>query len=707
MAKPGRNDPCPCGSGKKYKQCCGNAQNVAIAPPGGRSSPAAAPRTLAAFQAAAQLFQAGQLDQAEAACRKILQNEPNQPDTLDLLGGIAHALNNHERAIDLIGRAIKSAPSRVIFHFHLALAYTAANKLDEAVACYQNTLALQPDLAEAQNNLGVILRQQGQGEKARACFQHAIAAKPGYAEAHYNLGRVFKDRGKWAEAAQCFQKALSLQPDSLNAHLSLASAQITMGMFDEAVSCYEKILSLHPGYPGAKVLKLLAMPLILPSKREWIASRREEVSRQLEEFRAQGLRLNDPYKEVGICNFNLAYQGLNDRELQREIAQFYLHACPQLDWTAPHVGKKPLAGKLRIGLCSGFFYNHTMGKLTQGLIDKLDRSRFEVVVIHSTPGKRDPMSQAIDQAADLAVRLPADLFAAREQIAALELDALFYPDIGMDPLTYYLAFSRLAPVQAVSWGHPVTTGIPNVDYFLSSRLVEPEDAQAHYSEKLVEFEHLPSYYLRPQPVKNLGRAELGLPAETRLYVCPQSLFKFHPDFDAVLGELLRRDPEGTLVLISGSNTHWDVLLQQRFAQAFPDVADRVVFMHRMPNASFMAMLAVADAVLDPPFFGGGNTSYESFSVGAPIVTWPGPFMRGRVTSGCYQSMGFTDLIAHSNEEYISLAIRLAHDSEFHHYCKNEILQRSQALYENSACIKEMEDFFHHAVALATEKTSGL
>lgn len=659
---------------------------------------------MTAFQEAARLHQAGQLDRAEAACRKILQSDPNQPDTLHLLGWIAHSKGNSEMGAELIRQAIRSAPGRAVYYFNLGLVNTAANKLDEAAACYQSAISFKPVYAEAHNNLGVIFDQQGQREKAISCYRQAIVANSAFAEAFYNLGSVLlKIHGKLNEAVLCFQKALALKPNYIKAHLDLAIALKDMGMFDEAIACYEKILRNHPDNPGIKALKLLSMPIILPSSREWIAAQREEIGRQLAELQAQGLRINDPFKEISLSNFYLAYQGLNDRELQQQIAQFYLHVCPNLDWTAPHVGRKMPGKKLRLGICSSYLHSHTIGNLTQGLIDKIDRERFEIIVIHSALGKRDHVSQAIDSSAELAIRIPADLFAAREQIAALQLDLLFYPDIGMDPLTYYLAFARLAPVQAVSWGHPVTTGIPNIDYFLSSRLIEPEDAQAHYSEKLVEFEHLPSYYHRPEPIKPLTRAELGLPTDARLYVCPQSLFKFHPDFDSVLGELLRRDPEGHLILISGWSTHWDSLLQARFAKAFPDVIDRVGFMHRLPHPRFVALLGIADAVLDPPFFGGGNTSYESFSVGAPIVTWPGPFMRGRVTSGCYQSMGFTDLIAHSNEEYISLAIRLANDSEFHHYCKNEILRRSDALYENSASVKEMEDFFRHAVATSTNK----
>ena len=86
---------------------------------------------------------------------------------------------------------------------------------------------------------------------------------------------------------------------------------------------------------------------------------------------------------------------------------------------------------------------------------------------------------------------------------------------------------------------------------------------------------------------------------------------------------------------------------------------------------------MADVILDPPFFGGGNTSYEAFAMGLPIVTWPGSFMRGRVTEGCYRQMGFTELVADSLDSYVEIALRLANDDVWRERVKNEIAARSR------------------------------
>jgi predicted O-linked N-acetylglucosamine transferase (SPINDLY family) len=344
---------------------------------------------------------------------------------------------------------------------------------------------------------------------------------------------------------------------------------------------------------------------------------------------------------------------------------------------------------------------HTIGKLTRGLIANLSRERFEVVVFQG--GVRDPMGAAIAATADRAEWMPPSLDGAREQIADAHLDLLFYPDIGMDTLTYFLAFGRLAPVQVVTWGHPVTTGVPGVDYFVSAEALEPAGAEGEYTERLVRLSHLPTYYYRPpDPAAAPDRGRLGLPEDAHLYVCPQSLFKLHPDFDGIVGEILRRDGKGRLVLLEGQAAHWAECVRGRLARACPDVVERVVFVPRQSFEGFQNLLQVADVVLDPVHFTGGNSTYEGLALGAPIVTWPSGRMRGRVTYGCYRQMGWEELVAESHEGYVERAVRVATDREWRAAVCARIRETSGVLYEDRTPVRELEAFFETAVAAARE-----
>ena len=152
------------------------------------------------------------------------------------------------------------------------------------------------------------------------------------------------------------------------------------------------------------------------------------------------------------------------------------------------------------------------------------------------------------------------------------------------------------------------------------------------------------------------------------------------------------------MLIEGQTfDHWAKLLLKRFRRNFPDTVDRICFLKAMPTKDFLSLLMIADALLEPPYFGGGNTSYESFACGVPIVTWPGPFMRGRVTLGCYQQMGVLDCVASDAQSYVDIAFRLANDRAWKNQIRNKIRANDDAIFENMEAIRELERFFEESV----------
>ena len=206
------------------------------------------------------------------------------------------------------------------------------------------------------------------------------------------------------------------------------------------------------------------------------------------------------------------------------------------------------------------------------------------------------------------------------------MDAILYADVGMDAFSYFLAFARLAPVQCVTWGHPVTTGISTVDYFISGCDLEIDDAEQHYSEKLVRLPGLPTYYQRPdRPSETIGIR----PAECRAEdasICPQTLFKLHPDFDGLIASLLRANRRGTWHSSRPINPP-DRKAPPQAGRKLPRCAIANSFPAADVPGTFPGSLASADVILDPLHFSGGNTTFEALAMGTPIVTLPGTFMR--------------------------------------------------------------------------------
>jgi predicted O-linked N-acetylglucosamine transferase (SPINDLY family) len=319
------------------------------------------------------------------------------------------------------------------------------------------------------------------------------------------------------------------------------------------------------------------------------------------------------------------------------------------------------------------------------------------------------MSRAIDAAADGVLRLPVGLADARAAIDALELDVLFYQDIGLEMQSYLLSFARLAPVQCVSFGHPNTTGVPNMDWFVSNTLFETPDAASHYSERLFLLDDLPTlaYYHRPaRPAQRPDRSLLGLPRSGTVYLCPQTLFKMHPDMDSLFAGILRNDPDGWIVLIRGSVARWVQLLQERFAQSMPDVARRVVFIDPLPSDGFLSLLAAADVVLDTVHFNGMNSSLEAFAMGTPVVTLPTQLQRGRHTHGMYRAMGLSDCVARDPDDYVTIASRLGRDRDWRSLVARNIDERSPRLFGDPRVVSEFARFFETAVA-APDQRIGL
>ena len=189
-----------------------------------------------------------------------------------------------------------------------------------------------------------------------------------------------------------------------------------------------------------------------------------------------------------------------------------------------------------------------------------------------------------------------------ETIRDSRCDVLLYWEICTDATNYFLPYLRLAPVQCTSWGVQVTSGIPNVDYYLSSKLVEPPNAAEHYSERLLLADTLLTYQSPvTAPSQPKTRESFGFSTNQHLYVCAQQLGKFHPDFDLLLGEILANDLQGLVIVTQDRSGLSAKILRQRWA-AMPAVADRIVFLPRLDSSDYLSLIMAADVLLDPSAF---------------------------------------------------------------------------------------------------------
>jgi protein O-GlcNAc transferase len=281
-------------------------------------------------------------------------------------------------------------------------------------------------------------------------------------------------------------------------------------------------------------------------------------------------------------------------------------------------------------------------------------------------------------------------------------DVLIYPEIGMDPMAARLASLRLAPVQAAAWGHPETTGLPTIDYYLSAEDFEPANAQENYTERLVALPHLGCFY-RPSPVAvvDADLRSLGIDTDSPLLICPGMPFKYAPQYDSVITEIARRLGRCRFIFFrSRLNSTSDKVrrrLEAAFARSRLDFDELVTFIPWQDRRGFYGLLKRADVFLDTIGFSGFNTAAQAVECGLPIVTREGRFMRGRLASGILRRMGLSELIARSEEDYVALAIRLVRDQEYRDQVRERIGASSHVLFADLAPIRAMEDFLVKAV----------
>jgi predicted O-linked N-acetylglucosamine transferase (SPINDLY family) len=256
----------------------------------------------------------------------------------------------------------------------------------------------------------------------------------------------------------------------------------------------------------------------------------------------------------------------------------------------------------------------------------------------------------------------------------------------MDAACYALAALRLAPVQCAAWGHPVTTGLATVDVYFTAASMEPDDAGAHYRERLVPLPGLGTRYALPAAPDATSRHAVGLPDDAVLLLCPQSLFKIHPDNDALFARVLAAAPRSQLVLFEGRHPALTAAYLARLDRALAregiSRAGRVHVLPQCTHHDYLRVNRVCDAMLDTLRWSGGNTSLDAIACGLPIVTLPGRYMRGRQSAGMLRTIGVTDSIARDAAQYVDIASRLVDDREFRDDVASRIASGRGALFDD-------------------------
>jgi uncharacterized protein (TIGR03032 family) len=569
-------------------------------------------------------------------------------------GELADAIAHYEAACRL-------RPHEVPLLAQLGRVYYEHGELDQAARLFTRALEVDPSSAQAANDLGCIRKVQGNLDDALRLHARAAELDPSLFEAHENSGKIHEEQGRVGAARGSYQSALALRDDP---RLTLHAALLCPPVFDGAAA-----LEAYRRHAAAVLEAWSGRDVALPMGQ------------------VQSSRAEPPY--------DWAYHGRDNLALKRSYAALFTAAFAP----APPLERRGDDRRLHVGFVVTGQHERVFARCLGGIVTRLDRARFRVTLACARSGL-PLLRQAIPEEAAARLILPARFDHAAAALRAADFDLLYFWEVGTDSTNYFLPFCRLAPVQCTGFGWPDTSGATALDFHLTSAALSDPETDVAFSESLVRLPHLPPYFFRtPSGTRPPSVRERFAPSrEATLYVCPQNLRKMHPDFDAVLGGILRADPRGVVLAVEDTHPALGDILRRRWAAALPDVADRIRLLPRLRPDAYLQLVASADVILDTLHFGGAISSYDAFAAGVPVVTLPGALPRGRYAAAMYRTIGLDDGVATSVDDYIARAVRIAGDRPYRERLSAAIADGSGALFENHASVVQLEEFFIRACA---------
>jgi CRISPR-associated protein Csy1 len=669
---------------------------------------------------AQQAFAQGDAARARRLAEAILAAHAGSIQALALLANAANALHEFDAAADALDRLCALQPDNRTLRGAYAMALNnsgslryRAGDLGGAVALYRRAIEVDPDLALALGNLGACAERLRLHPEAAQSYTRLARLQPENVPAHLGRSRALRALGAQTEAdaalstavqhARSASERIEVGKEFLRCGaIAVATPMLDTGNLgdDTAVGSVARLQAACNDTEGAR-LRYHALAQRAAARRDECSCFRAERdaatmlvpvaadasalahSRSVYEravaalihawppsrLQAAGVTLDD----LERSRFLRAYCGGDEQAMSTRYGDWLATVAEALNPTATQTTRRKVA---RIGFVSARWAQGTISAYFGSWISAL-RAAGAKVYFFSTGARRDAVSATLAAQADGSAALPRPLANAADELRRADLDLLIYPEVGLDGATEVLAALRLAPRQWAAWGHPVTTGLPTIDRFLSVAMMEPHDAATHYREPLSVLPGLGTRYARPPRIRDATRAHLALPAGP-LYLLPHAPVKLHPDSDALLLAIAQRDADAHILAIADEipalTAAWHARAARALQAAGLDPNRHLRIVPRLPIEAYRRLLACGDVVLDSLHFSGGNTSLDALAQATPVVTVEGRFMRGRQTAAMLRLLDTPETIASDIDEAAAIAVDLAHSPDR----RRELAQRLDA-----------------------------
>ncbi|MDQ2961921.1 MAG: tetratricopeptide repeat protein [Pseudomonadota bacterium] len=742
-----RNAPCPCGSGKRYKDCHGTvdarvrepitadsllreaqvaiaagraavahalvARAVDLAPDRadllrerariewilGEASAAAtchtaidrAPSDVSAWNLLGEMLNAADPAAAAMAWRHALELEPQNPEALFHLGNRHRELGENDAAIDYYERALAKSPGHHAVLNNLGLALEASGNYERAEDCYREVLAAQSQHADALANLANLLQGRKRYQEAALAYEKAIAVRRDFPVRFWiSRGVTLGELGAFADAEASFREAARLDPEHARVQVDIGSLCIVQERFDAAEEPLARALELDPHNPYAATMRLYSRL----RRCIW-----EGLDANVAQLRA--LIANDtPRAAYNAVPFPLLALPLGpDVELAAARRWARQIAASVAGQPLPESAAARTPGtRLRVGFVSSDFRDHPVAYLLTECWERIDRTRIETFAYSLVPEDKSTFGQRVTRAfehfADLTAQ-PAQTIARR--IRGDGIDVLFDLNGYTTHSKSEIFVLKPAPVQ-ISWlGYLGTLGAEWYDYVLTDRFACPPGLQPYFTER---FLYLPDCYCpgdTRRPVAQAeSRAACGLPAAGLVFCCFNNSYKILPAIFDVWMRLLAAVPESTLWLALGNVTASVNLRREAAARGIDP--RRLVFAPRVSLPEHLARHVHADLFLDTAPYNAGTTANDALFMGVPVLTCAGETMASRVAGSQLHAIGLPELATTGLAQYEALALELARNPARLRDCRERLHanRHTRPLFDMARFARKLDDLLHAA-----------
>ena len=725
------------------------------------------------FENGLRCLQGGNIDDADALFAKAYGLNPNNVDTLNLLGIREYQKQNYAEAIRFLSAAHQINSHSAYTLNNLGLAFNALGEFQKALKVFDLAIAIDTEIAETHNNRGNCLKGLQQNDSALEAYKLALQIQPEYAEAINNQGIIYLEQKNYRHAIENFEKAIQLKPALVSAFNSLGNAFTALNEYNSAFQAFDRALQIDPQYLDACLnfgialkkakqyadavkclqcavqlnpihvktyfllgevffdmgntesattnfrnsleldpknmdtqfaLTVAQIPKVF-SNAEEINSSRENFShemKRLQHFKTSAVIPDDLLGSIGRHPFYLAYQDKQNQSLLNEYGDICVEAAKPIQAILKEstVNSKRSDVKIRLGIISHYFCDHPVWHaITKGWITQLNSDLFEIHVFN-TGGNEDAETHLAKEHIASYTNHSDSTLEMADLILNQQLDILLFPEVGMDLTTKALACLRLAPVQVVGWGHPETTGLSTIDYFLSADSFEPKDAQQNYREKLIALPHLGTYFeTEIFGTTELNLSDLGINTTSPILICPGSPSKYSPENDEIFTAIAKGLGTCQFILFNFQDELTTILsdrLYQAFHEAQLNPEEFIRFIPFLKKDQFYSLMQKADLYLDTIGFSGFNTAMQAIACDLPIVTKEGRFMRGRLASAILRNLNLGEFISTSNKEYVDTAVRLIIDKDLLRTYKQKFRAHKPGLLNDIEPIRALERFLIQA-----------